>query len=174
MNSVLKNTFCIKPDEQVQPLPDIDTIADYAFEGCQLTSFFNNDTTFNTVQIINHHAFDGALFSGIPSKNGFKIVGNIVFGVDDNAEEVEFPEDIKCVLPTDIDYKNVKRAVIRNIKNVNGINKMPETIVIADTNPLLGDASIHDTFVVLRYMYIPNMLFFENSVSAITIVSGIL
>ena len=45
LNSVLKNTFCIKPDEQVQPLPDIDTIADYAFEGCQLTSFFNNDTS---------------------------------------------------------------------------------------------------------------------------------
>lgn len=132
LNSVLKNTFCIKPDEQVQPLPDIDTIADYAFEGCQLTSFFNNDTSFNTVQIINHHAFDGALFSGIPSKNGFKIVGNIVFGVDDNAEEVEFPEDIKCVLPTDIDYKNVKRAVIRNIKKIKGISKFPETIVIAD------------------------------------------
>lgn len=152
LNSVLKNTFCIKPDEQVQPLPDIDTIADYAFEGCQLTSFFNNDTSFNTVQIINHHAFDGTLFSGIPSKNGFKIVGNIVFGVDDDAEEIEFPEDTKCVLPTDIDYKNVKRAVIRNIKNVNGINKLPETIVVADT-----EFSKNNMFGIYRYLNTTNV-----------------
>lgn len=161
LNSVLKNTFCIKSDEQVQPLPDIDTIADYAFEGCQLTSFFNNDTSFNTVQIINHHAFDGALFSGIPSKNGFKIVGNIVFGVDDNAEEVEFPEDIKCVLPTDIDYKNVKRAVIRNIKNVNGINKMPETIVIADT-----EFSKNNMFGIYMYLNTTNVSCIEASPSS--------
>lgn len=161
LNSVLKNTFCIKSDEQVQPLPDIDTIADYAFEGCQLTSFFNNDTSFNTVQIINHHAFDGALFSGVPSKNGFKIVGNIVFGVDDNAEEVEFPEDIKCVLPTDIDYKNVKRAVIRNIKNVNGINKMPETIVIADT-----EFSKNNMFGIYMYLNTTNVSCIEASPSS--------
>lgn len=161
LNSVLKNTFCIKYDEQVQPLPDIDTIADYAFEGCQLTSFFNNDTSFNTVQIINHHAFDGALFSGIPSKNGFKIVGNIVFGVDDNAEEVEFPEDIKCVLPTDIDYKNVKRAIIRNIKNVNGINKLPETIVVADT-----EFSKNNMFGIYRYLNTTNVSCIEASPSS--------
>ena len=158
LNSVLKNTFCIKPDEQVQPLPDIDTIADYAFEGCQLTSFFNNDTSFNTVQIINHHAFDGALFSGIPSKNGFKIVGNIVFGVDDDAEEIEFPEDTKYVLPTDIDYKNVKRAVIRNIKNVNGINKLPETIVIADDK-----FAKNKMFEIYRYLNTTNVSCIEAS-----------
>lgn len=161
LNSVLKNTFCIKSDEQVQPLPDIDTIADYAFEGCQLTSFFNNDTSFNTVQIINHHAFDGALFSGIPSKNGFKIVGNIVFGVDDDAEEIEFPEDTKCVLPTDIDYKNVKRAVIRNIKNVNGINKLPETIVIADT-----EFSKNNMFGIYMYLNTTNVSCIEASPSS--------
>lgn len=156
--NVLKNTFCIKPDEEVQPLPDINTIADYAFEGCQLTSFFNNDTSFNTVQIINHHAFDWALFSGITSKNGFKIVGNIVFGVDDNAEEVEFPEDIKYVLPTDIDYKNVKRAVIRNIKNINGINKLPETIVIADAK-----FAKNEMFEVYKYLNTTNVSCIEAS-----------
>lgn len=161
LNSVLKNTFCIKSDEQVQPLPDIDTIADYAFEGCQLTSFFNNDTSFNTVQIINHHAFDGALFSGIPSKNGFKIVGNIVFGVDDDAEEIEFPEGTKCVLPTDIDYKNVKRAVIRNIKNVNEINKLPETIVVADT-----EFSKNNMFGIYRYLNTTNVSCIEASPSS--------
>lgn len=161
LNSVLKNTFCIKPDEQVQPLPDIDTIADYAFEGCQLTSFFNNDTSFNTVQIINHHAFDGALFSGIPSKNGLKRVGNIVFGVDDDAEEIEFPEGTKCVLPTDIDYKNVKRAVIRNIKNVNGINKLPETIVIADT-----EFSKNSMFGIYMYLNTTNVSCIEASPSS--------
>ena len=118
VNKILKNVFCIKPDEQIQPLYDINIIDDYAFEGCQLASFFNNDTSFNTIHTINHHAFDGSSFFDIPSKNGLKRVGNIVFGVDDDAEEIEFPEGTKCVLPTDIDYKNVKRAVIRNIKNV--------------------------------------------------------
>lgn len=152
LNTVLMNAFCIKPDEQVQPLPDINTIADYAFEGCQLTAFFNNDTSFNTVQIINHHAFDGALFSGIPSKNGFKMIGNIVFGVDDDAEKIEFPEDTKYVLPTDIDYKNVKRAVIRNIKNVNGINKLPETIVIADDK-----FAKNKMFEIYRYLSTTNV-----------------
>ena len=161
VNNILKNAFCIKPDEQIQPLYDINTIDDYAFEGCQLAPFFNNDTSFNTVQIINHHAFDGALFSGIPLKNGFKMVGNIVFGVDDNAEEVEFPEDIKCVLPTDIDYKNVKRAVIRNIKNVNGINKMPETIVIADT-----EFSKNNMFGIYMYLNTTNVSCIEASPSS--------
>lgn len=158
LNTVLMNAFCIKPDEQVQPLPDINTIADYAFEGCQLTAFFNNDTSFNTVQIINHHAFDGALFSGIPSKNDFKMIGNIVFGVDDDAEKIEFPEDTKYVLPTDIDYKNVKRAVIRNIKNVNGINKLPETIVIADDK-----FAKNKMFEIYRYLNTTNVSCIEAS-----------
>lgn len=158
VNKILKNVFCIKPDEQIQPLYDINIIDDYAFEGCQLASFFNNDTSFNTVQIINHHAFDGALFSGIPSKNGFKMVGNIVFGVDDDAEEIEFPEDTKYVLPTDIDYKNVKRAVIRNIKNVNGINKLPETIVIADDK-----FAKNKMFEIYRYLNTTNVSCIEAS-----------
>lgn len=162
VNNILKNAFCIKPDEQIQPLYDINTIDDYAFEGCQLAPFFNNDTSFNTVQIINHHAFDGALFSGIPLKNGFKMVGNIVFGVDDDAEEIEFPEDTKCVLPADIDYKNVKRAVIRNIKNVNGINKFPETIVIADT-----EFSKNNMFEkIYRYLNTTNVSCIEVSQSS--------
>lgn len=152
VNKILKNVFCIKPDEQIQPLYDINIIDDYAFEGCQLASFFNNDTSFNTIHTINHHAFDGSSFFYIPSKNGLKRVGNIVFGVDDDAEEIEFPEGTKCVLPTDIDYKNVKRAVIRNIKNVNGINKLPETIVVADT-----EFSKNNMFEIYRYLSTTNV-----------------
>lgn len=161
VNKILKNVFCIKPDEQIQPLYDINIIDDYAFEGCQLASFFNNDTSFNTVHTINHHAFDGSSFFDIPSKNGLKRVGNIVFGVDDDAEEIEFPEGTKCVLPTDIDYKNVKRAVIRNIKNVNGINKLPETIVIADT-----EFSKNNMFGIYRYLNTTNVSCIEASPSS--------
>ena len=161
LNNVLKNVFCIKPDEPVQSLSDINTIEDYAFEGCQLSSFFNNDTYFNTVHTISHHAFDGSSFFDIQSKNGLKRVGNIVFGVDDDAEEIEFPEDIKCVLPTDIDYKNVKRAVIRNIKNVNGVNKLPETIVIADTK-----FSKNNMFEIYRYLNTTNVSCIEASPSS--------
>lgn len=161
VNKTLKNVFCIKPDEQIQPLYDINIIDDYAFEGYQLASFFNNDTSFNTTHTINHHAFDGSSFFYIPSKNGLKRVGNIVFGVDDDAEEVEFPEGTKCVLPTDIDYKNVKRAVIRNIKNVNGINKLPETIVIADT-----EFSKNNMFGIYRYLNTTNVSCIEASPSS--------
>ena len=158
VNKTLKNVFCIKPDEQIQPLYDINIIDDYAFEGYQLASFFNNDTSFNTTHTINHHAFDGSSFFYIPSKNGLKRVGNIVFGVDDDAEEVEFPEGTKCVLPTDIDYKNVKRAVIRNIKNVNGINKLPETIVIADDK-----FAKNKMFEIYRYLNTTNVSCIEAS-----------
>lgn len=161
VNKILKNVFCIKPDEQIQPLYDINIIDDYAFEGCQLASFFNNDTSFNTIHTINHHAFDGSSFFDIPSKNGLKRVGNIVFGVDDDAEEIEFPEDTKCVPPTDIDYKNVKRAVIRNIKNVNGINKLPETIVVADT-----EFSKNNMFGIYRYLNTTNVSCIEASPSS--------
>lgn len=161
VNKILKNVFCIKPDEQIQPLYDINIIDDYALEGCQLVSFFNNDTSFNTIHTINHHAFDGSSFFDIPSKNGLKRVGNIVFGVDDDAEEIEFPEDTKCVLPTDIDYKNVKRAVIRNIKNVNGINKLPETIVVADT-----EFSKNNMFGIYRYLNTTNVSCIEASPSS--------
>lgn len=161
VNKILKNVFCIKPDEQIQPLYDINIIDDYAFEGCQLASFFNNDTSFNTIHTINHHAFDGSSFFDIPSKNGLKRVGNIVFGVDDDAEEIEFPEGTKCVLPTDIDYKNVKRAVIRSIKNVNGINKLPETIVIADT-----EFSKNNMFGIYRYLNTTNVSYIEASPSS--------
>lgn len=161
VNKILKNVFCIKPDEQIQPLYDINIIDDYALEGCQLVSFFNNDTSFNTIHTINHHAFDGSSFFDIPSKNGLKRVGNIVFGVDDDAEEIEFPEDAKCVLPTDIDYKNVKRAVIRNIKNVNGINKLPEIIVVADT-----EFSKNNMFGIYRYLNTTNVSCIEASPSS--------
>lgn len=149
VNKILKNVFCIKPDEQIQPLYDINIIDDYAFEGCQLASFFNNDTSFNTIHTI------------IPSKNGLKRVGNIVFGVDDDAEEIEFPEDTKCVLPADIDYKNVKLAVIRNIKNVNGINKLPETIVVADT-----EFSKNNMFGIYRHLNTTNVSCIEASPSS--------
>lgn len=161
VNKILKNVFCIKPDEQIQPLYDINIIDDYAFEGCQLASFFNNDTSFNTIHTIDHHAFDGSSFFDIPSKNGLKRVGNIVFGVDDDAEEIEFPEDTKCVLPADIDYKNVKRAVIRNIKNVNGINKLPETIVVADT-----EFSKNNMFGIYRHLNTTNVSCIEASPSS--------
>lgn len=161
VNKILKNVFCIKPDEQIQPLYDINIIDDYAFEGCQLASFFNNDTSFNTIHTINHHAFDGSSFFDIPPKNGLKRVGNIVFGVDDDAEEIEFPEGTKCVLPTDIDYKNVKRAVIRNIKNVNEINKLPETIVVADT-----EFSKNNMFGIYRYLNTTNVSCIEASPSS--------
>lgn len=86
------------------------------------------------------------------------MVGNIVFGVDDDAEEIEFPEDTKYVLPTDIDYKNVKRAVIRNIKNVNGINKLPETIVIADDK-----FAKNKMFEIYRYLNTTNVSCIEAS-----------
>ena len=89
------------------------------------------------------------------------MVGNIVFGVDDDAEEIEFPEDTKCILPADIDYKNVKRAVIRNIKNVNGINKLPETIVIADT-----EFSKNNMFEIYRYLNTTNVSCIEASQSS--------
>ena len=161
VNKILKNVFCIKPDEQIQPLYDINIIDDYAFEGCQVASFFNNDTSFNTIHTISHHAFDGSSFFDIPSKNGLKRVGNIVFGVDDDAEEIEFPEGTKCVLPTDIDYKNVKRAVIRNIKNVNEINKLPETIVIADT-----EFSKNNMFGIYMYLNTTNVSCIEASPSS--------
>ena len=156
--SILKNVFCLKPYEQVQPLPSINTIANYAFEGCQLTSFFSNDASFNTVHAIGHHAFDGSSFFDTPSENGLQMAGNIVFGVDDDAEEIEFPEDIQCVLPTAIDYKNVKRAVIKNIKNMYRISKLPETIVIADT-----EFSKNNMFEIYRYLNTTNVSCIETS-----------
>ena len=73
-NRTLLNTFCIKNEEEVSEL-NVNTIADYAFEGCEKADgFFADEHRKNACvpSIIYQHAFDSSAFLKLPFVDGFK------------------------------------------------------------------------------------------------------
>lgn len=125
----LLNSFCLKKGETAEYVQAW-TINDYAFEGCEITDGFFEDNAAPTK--IKEHAFDDSAFLRLPSENGIKAIGPVVFAYDDEAEEVRFkrlPRG-RYVCPDSMPIKNVKRAVIDEVINMDRIIPLPETVVI--------------------------------------------
>lgn len=125
----LLNSFCLKKGETAEYVQAW-TINDYAFEGCEITDGFFEDNAAPTK--IKEHAFDDSAFLRLPSENGIKAIGPVVFTYDDEAEEVRFkrlPRG-RYVCPDSMPIKNVKRAVIDEVINMDRIIPLPETVVI--------------------------------------------
>lgn len=125
----LLNSFCLKKGETVEHVQAW-TINDYAFEGCEITDGFFEDNAAPTK--IKEHAFDDSAFLRLPSENGIKAIGPVVFAYDDEAEEVRFKRLSRgrYVCPDSMPIKNVKRAVIDEVINMDRIIPLPETVVI--------------------------------------------
>lgn len=130
----LLNTFCIKNEEEVSEL-NVNTIADYAFEGCEKADgFFADEHRKNACvpSVIYQHAFDSSAFLKLPFVDGFKKIGPVIFAVDDTAEEIVFKRryNEKYVCPKEMSIKNVKRAVIEEVFCMRNAIPLPETVVI--------------------------------------------
>ena len=125
----LLNSFCLKKGETAEPIQAW-KISDYAFEGCEVTAGFFEGGCIPTE--IKEHAFDNSAFLDLPSENGIKAIGPVVFAYDDDAEEVRFkrlPRG-KYICPDSMAIKNVKRAIIDEVISMNRGIPLPETIVI--------------------------------------------
>ena len=94
LSDVLKNVFCIKPGEDTEEIA-VDTIEDYAFEGCMETEgFFSGTMSYD----FKEKAFAGSAFLNLPSHNGINAKNGVKFAVDVDATEIIFDVFMGAVL----------------------------------------------------------------------------
>lgn len=103
-DSILQNTFHKKSDEPID-MRYIDTIGNYAFEGCESTNLVNlNTSTIN----IKKHSFSCSAFEKLPYNNGIICHENILLFIDEKAEHIEIPNNITRIMEwIDFSDKNV-------------------------------------------------------------------
>lgn len=103
-DSILQNTFHKKSDEPID-MRYVDTIGNYAFDGCESTNLVNlNTSTIN----IKKHSFSCSAFEKLPYDNGIICYENILLFIDEKAEHIEIPNNITRIMEwTDFFDKNV-------------------------------------------------------------------
>lgn len=159
---ILKNVFCIKEDEDVQ-VADATEIYDFAFEGCRKTEGFFSDKV-SYINRIHQKAFFGSAFLKLPSVNGVLISEYVIVDVDDEAEEITLPDIVRYyTAPEDMDFKNVKRAVVESADSIRYIKNMPDIICI---KRMPGD--------IVGVMNYSNVKRFEAIGDEVTSINGIL
>ena len=127
--AVLLNSFCLKNGEDAECVQAW-VIGNYAFEGCEITDGFFSD--YSVPIKIREHAFDSSAFLDIPSENGVKAIGSVIFAYDDDAEEIKFKHLSygRYVCPENMPIKNVKCAIIDDVTDMDIVIPLPEMVVI--------------------------------------------
>ena len=124
----LYNVFCRKPEDVID-LNKVIFIENKAFAGCMSTNIINTDN----VSLVDSRAFDGSAVSMLDFKNGIVMVGNnIIVDVSEDADEIVLPRD--CVVSHAIEKRHLKKAVIKDMKMLSGLQLNADTIVIDDDN----------------------------------------
>ena len=174
-SDVLKNVFCIKPGEDTEEIA-VDTIEDYAFEGCMETEgFFSGTMSYD----FKEKAFAGSAFLNLPSHNGIIAKNGVIFAVDDDATEIIIDELKDAVhkwtgfysMPMDLDLKHVKKMILHHLDNAESMTVFPETVMITDES--------YDTKIRRNYGNILNDKRIKNfeakpDSQSFTIIDGIL
>lgn len=138
--TVLLNSFCLKNGEAAECVQAW-VIGDYAFEGCEITDGFFSD--YSVPIRIREHAFDDSAFLDIPSENGVKAIGSVVFAYDDDAEEINFKHlsHGRYVCSKNMSLKNVKCAIIDDVTDMDMVIPLPEIVVINNAKCELSNIS---------------------------------
>ena len=138
--SYLQNVFCIKKQEEPVQTVDVSGIRDYAFEGCEATDgFFNDSEKYVAIRIIEEKAFYNSGFLKCKPKNGVRLQNYIITDIDENADTIILHKKSNdYAAPIKLDFKNVKRLVIDDVKSIQYLYNMPEIVSIkSDCNNLL-------------------------------------
>lgn len=139
---MLINSFCIRKDE-ILDMDKITALGKYALSGCETTTVINAED----VCAIDTLSFYGsAIEMQKPEKNGCITFGNILINIDDDAEELEIPPNIRMALPG-IVVSHVKRLVLHGAGAINMFIGSPETVVFAD------DITENDTYFLKNKAY---------------------
>ena len=124
----LYNVFCRKPEDVID-LNKVIFIEDKAFAGCMSTNIINTDN----VSLVDSMAFDGSAVSMADFEDGVVMVGdNIIIDVNEDADEIVLPRN--CVVSHAIEKRHLKKAVIKDMKMLSGLQLNADTIVIDDDN----------------------------------------
>lgn len=124
----LYNVFCRKPEDVID-LNKVIFIEDKAFAGCMSTNIINTDN----VRLVGSMAFDGSAISMADFEDSVVMVGdNIIIDVNEDADEIVLPR--KCVVSHAIEKRHLKKAVIKDMKMLSGLQLNADTIVIDDDN----------------------------------------
>lgn len=174
-SDILKNVFCIKPGENIEEIT-VDTIEDYAFEGCiETDGFFSGTMSYD----FKEKAFAGSAFLNLPSRNGIIAKNGVIFAVDDDATEIIIDELKDAVhkwtgvysMPMDLDLKHVKKMILHHLDNAESMTVFPETVMITDES--------YNTKIRRNYCHILNDKRIKNfeakpDSQSFTIIDGIL
>lgn len=138
--SHLQNVFCIKKQEEPVPAVNVSGIRDYAFEGCEATDgFFNDSEEYVVIRNIEEKAFNNSGFLKCKPVDGVRLQSYIITDVDKNADTIILHKKSRdYAAPVKLDFKNVKRLVADDVKSIQYLYDMPEIVSIkSDCNNLL-------------------------------------
>lgn len=177
--SHLQNVFCIKKQEEPVPAVNVSGIRDYAFEGCEATDgFFNDSGEYLTIRNIEENAFDNSGFLKCKPVDGVRLQSYIITDVDKNADTIILHKKSRdYTAPVKLDFKNVKRLVADDVKNIQYLYDMPEIVSIkSDCNNLLFGPSYMTSLSIkafeapdssLRFKAIDGILYSKDGTSLI-------
>lgn len=113
--TILVNTFCKKAGEAID-LDGIDSIAADAFNGCESTNIINTEY----VSICSEGAFNNSAVERLPFKNGVRMVGCMLVGIDDTCDNIVIPDDeinISTII-SGLDWSHVKNVTVSQASTV--------------------------------------------------------
>ena len=113
--TVLLNTFCKKAGEVID-LDGIDSIAADAFNGCESTNIINTEC----VSICSEGAFNNSAVERLPFKNGVRMVGCMLVGIDSTCDNIVIPDDeinISTII-SGLDWSHTKNVTVSQASTV--------------------------------------------------------
>lgn len=113
--TILVNTFCKKAGEVID-LDGIESIAADAFNGCESTNIINTEN----VSICSERAFNNSAVERLPFKNGVRMVGCMLVGIDDTCDNIVIPDDeinISTII-SGLDWSHAKNVTVSQASTV--------------------------------------------------------
>lgn len=107
-----KNVF-YSDENTVIDLSGYSLISANAFVGCKTTKLINTEG----IVSCDEHAFDNSAFADAPFVKGVKMAGTIMYDVDEECEDVEIPEYVRCCRDC-LYVKKIKRIRVTDINHI--------------------------------------------------------
>lgn len=131
-STTVLNTFCCNPDE-ILDMSGIDTVGDYAFEGCMAKNFEHT----NKLESCTIHAFHGSALDLCHDKDVVQIGGIIVY-INNDVKELKISKNVKYI-NSNICIPDIKKVILYSFSQLSIIStrfKYIETVFLDTVNTL--------------------------------------
>lgn len=122
----LLNTFCRDKDD-VLDLAKIDTVCEFALEGCTCNNIINTDR----IKRININAFAGYCPDEEADENGYYFGKNILKYIDPSAKEFEIRKDVS-IISSSADFSNIDTIKVHKLKHLEMLKGRDVNKIIMD------------------------------------------